>query len=151
MKNRTFTILIIIAISILGFACKDEKPKETGLEKHFSNYLNNTFKKTLANDSTWYVLVNESGCAGCVSRTIQHYYNNPKAIFIFSVSSRNRFFEHIEEESFRAKQWIDSSGKVNRLKYNNGNIGIISVHDGHIDTVYALDATNTDAVLQILH
>jgi len=118
--------------------------KET---KIFSNYLEEKFHEALAKDSVNYFVFSENGCPGCMKRANAFYQKNHKHnVYIMSKQFHEKYFNFFHENIL-----IDSSGKINRLKYHGGNIGIIQVAHQQVYNIIYVEASTIDSIYNKLN
>lgn len=145
MLLRPYTFIIFMAVNTLMFLLSCENSKSGEYEKEtkiFGNYLSNTFHQALATDSTNYFLFSDSGCPGCMKRSSRYYQKNwPRNKYIMSPTLHENNFSLFEENIM-----IDSTGTINRLKYNGGNIGIIQVANKQVYRIIYVEASTIDSI-----
>jgi hypothetical protein len=137
---------LLSALFCILCCCKREDNSRYKAETvNFNDYLKSHFNKTITNDSTCYFLVSESGCSGCIYNVIDAFAGKRRVIFIMSIASYEKY-------SYKASPTeqilIDSTGKINRLPYHNGNIGLIETSKERIDTIIYFEPTTLEDQLK---
>ena len=146
VRELSFMCIKLVSFALLltcTFSCKNvvKKSKYTNDEAIFNEYLSSIFHLKINSDSTNYILISDDGCHGCIERAIITLSNYPKSTFILSKAGIQKYGA-IKENTSPAHILIDSSLKINRLKYHNSNIGIIQTAKGEIYNIVNMDAVN---------
>ena len=94
-----------------------------------------------------YFVFSENGCPGCMKRTNAFYQKNHK----HNVYIMSKLFHEKYNNFFHENVLIDSSGKINRLKYHGGNIGIIQVAQQQVYNIIYVEASTIDSIYNKLN
>lgn len=140
-------LLIIVLIASCSSTTKDNKYERDNTA--FNNYLTSVFGLKIANDSTNYVLISDNGCHGCIEATITTLSNYNKTTFIVSNAAKEKY-KNVLSGLVEKRVLVDTTLRINRLKYHRGNVGIIQTTNGHIFNVVNLDAVNLYKILRAI-
>ncbi len=102
----------------------------------FGKYLKNKFNKRIPNDTSYYFLISETGCHGCIMGVIDLFKGNSKTIFIVSPTTKNIYFGR----NFSSPHlFVDSTEEINRIRFHKGNIAVVATSANRIDTIIAFE------------
>ena len=132
MKFNILSLAALIAGVLQSCASPDSGKKPDAQVSMLDEYLEERFHSHIPKDSSLLVLISSTGCKGCIELTISKLNNNPKTTFIVSNHTYNDFKEYFDDND---KILIDSTDRVSRLPYHKGNVAIVKVSQGSIDTV----------------
>ena len=141
--SYTFMRLTSLVFVALLAACNTHKNNKYSNEtSYFSKFLKTAFNQEINNDSTNYVLISDNGCHGCIARTIHIMSEYRRSTFIVS---KDMYNEHRKDfNNIKAHLLVDSTMAINRLRYHNGNIGIVQAEEGDIFNILYIDIANLD-------
>lgn len=135
-----------LAILFLFFSCTNQHNQFEGDSKIFEKYLKVNFARSIPEDSTNFFIVSINGCPSCIHKTLSRIPHIKHGICIVSLAVYDKYMP-IENQRI----WIDTMGKCDRLKYNNGNIGLIQTFHNKIYNIVNIEPTNIDSIFQEFH
>ncbi len=113
----------------------------------FGNYLKNKFNKRIPNDTTYYFLISERGCHGCITGVIDSFKRNSKTLFIVSPTAKKIYFGR----NFSSPHlFVDSTEEINRIRFHKGNIAVVVTSASKIDTIIALEPSTLSGQIRCL-
>lgn len=125
-------------------ACNDSS--YTDDTRLLNNYLKECLHTSIpAKDTAYYVIISEDGCEGCISKTVASMKLNDKAKFIVSKKAFHRYIEGKDVNPDMCL--IDSTNKVQRIKYHQHNVGIVKTTNNAIYDIQYLTYVNADSIL----
>ncbi|MBS1781772.1 MAG: hypothetical protein JSS78_01770 [Bacteroidetes bacterium] len=102
--------------------------------------------RSIPDDSTNFLIVSINGCPSCIHKTFSQIAYIKHGICILSLATYEKYMPKVNQSV-----WIDSMDKCDRLKYNNGNIGLIQTVHKKIYNIINIESTNIDSIYQVLH
>jgi hypothetical protein len=145
-RTKVSYVIIGMLVSLCVVACKSgpSSPYREE-EKNFNSYLSSTFGRTIGADSTNYILMSDNGCRSCINETADVFSKYQKSLFIVSPRTYNDFVARLGIP--RTHCLIDSSARINRLRYSNGSIGIVQAAHNRIYNIAYVEAYSMGELL----
>lgn len=136
--------LYIVVLLLLTASCsKDKYANDT----HWLNdYLETTQNITIPDDTTYFVVIAEHGCIGCIEMTVDALKDNGKTKFVVSNDTYAMYLapRHIP----RSKYLLDTTGILQRLKFHHYNVGVVQCARRKIyNEVQELPYSKADSIL----
>jgi len=112
----------------------------------FSTYLKSVFNADVPKSQHKFILVSANGCHGCNALILLHAMlkkDNNSNTYIFSSDVE----EGIAKIQDYKNIWLDSSDKVNRLKFHGGNSCVMYTSSAKIDSIILINVEIVDSML----
>lgn len=130
---------MVMAIAAAQISCNHSGSKYEKETQFFSDYIKQHFNKSIGTQKTYYYLVSETGCSGCISDVLNSAFaDHRNNIMIMSKNTVRRFFsEKLTDDSI----WLDNTDQINRLPYHKGNIALVVTDNSRIDTIISFESS----------
>jgi hypothetical protein len=129
----------LLMISMVGCESAEKPPARYARETHKLEAYLQTMHLSIPEDSTSFLFISENGCGNCIAKSFDFFSGISSARIMLSKGAVSRYLTHYSFDTLKATVIIDSSEQVNRLAFHRGNVGVVSVSHGKIDTIVYIE------------
>ncbi len=131
-------------------SCKNADPVIHERYEEETRYINQYlqgFKLQNVDSIRLLILVADEGCIGCVKEVVTTLSNRENVLFVLSPIAYHRY---LSSGNSSKNIIIDSTGKINRLSFHQGNVAAISFKQQQVDTIIVLEPVSTSEQIRFL-